>query len=106
MAGIQTGYTVVTRESVWDESARARAIALQEHEESVNRFNVPLSEAYKAQPFRVEKVVDYSERAVAAAERAARAAAERANGGTVPDDYGDGVHHYPVIPDPSELRED
>lgn len=106
MNDVQTGYTIVTRESLWDDSARARATRLQEYEESVNRFGIPLVEAYKAQPFKVEQFTDYSERAVLAITRADRAKAERENGGTVPEGYGDGVNYHPILPDPSELRED
>jgi hypothetical protein len=105
-AGIKTGHAVVTRESMWDEMSRARALRLQEHEDSVNRFGLSRAEAHKAQPFKVEKSTDYSERAVAAAERADRVKAEKANNGKLPDGYGDGVHYYPILPDPSELRED
>jgi hypothetical protein len=96
----------VTREVEWDESMRARAMRLQERKDSTNKFGIPLAEAYKEQPFDVQKMTDWSERAVTVHDAAERKKAESKNGGTLPDNYGAGVHYYAVLPDPSDLRED
>jgi hypothetical protein len=96
----------VTREVEWDDSMRARAMHLQERKDATNKFGIPLSEAYKDQPFDVKHMTDFSERAVTRHDAAERKKAESKNGGTLPDNYGAGVHYYAVLPDPSELRED
>jgi hypothetical protein len=85
---------------------RARAMHLQERKDTTNRFGIPLSEAHKQQPFDVQKMTDFSELAVARHDHAERKKAESKNGGTLPDNYGAGVHYYAVLPDPSDLRED
>ena len=85
---------------------RARAMHLQERKDTTNKFGIPLSEAYKDQPFVVDSMTDFSERAVARHDNNERKKAEAKNGGTLPENYGAGVHYYAVLPDPSNLRED
>ena len=106
--GDYTGHTVVTRESLWDESARGRALRLQEHEDApVSSTGLPMAEAHKEQPFKVDKFVDYAHRAVERVKRADRADAEKKYGkDKVPEGLFDGHHYYAVLPDQSELRED
>ncbi len=105
---MRTGHTVVTRESEWDDESRGRALRLQEFEDSICRCGcgLPMAEAHKPQPFKVDSYIDYADRAIKGAERAARTKAEKEAGGKLPEDWGDGRRFYAVIPDPSELRED
>ncbi len=104
--GKKTGHTVVTRESMWDEDARGRALRLQEFEDSTVN-GMPVAEAHKEQPFKVDKVVDYAARAIEALRRHDRLEAERKFGkDKIPDGHFDGWHYYAELPDPSELRED
>ncbi len=94
---------------MWDESARERALELQRYEDSLCKCGcgLPMREAHKAQPFKVDTFTDYAAKAIEAMRRKDRADAEREFGkDKVPDGHFDGVHYYAVIPDPSELRED
>lgn len=57
--GIPTGYTIVTRESPWDDDTRARAIALTEREDSICKCGCgrPIAETLqKDQAYRVHVV--------------------------------------------------
>lgn len=88
---------------------RARAMRLQEHEDSICKCGcgLPMAEAHKAQPIKVEKFTDYAARAIEAEKRRDRLKAEKEFGkDKIPDGHFDGVHYYAVLPDPSELRKD
>jgi hypothetical protein len=72
---VYTGYVVVTRESEWSETTRARAVALVEHEESIDgATGLPKDEAYRKQGFMVHRVTNYADKAIQAKKRADREA--------------------------------
>lgn len=109
--GNLTGRTVVTRESLWSESARERALELQRHEDSICRCGcgLPMPEAHKQQPFKVDHYFCWAGRSIEQAKRLHRNAAEkeaREKGQKLSEHWGEGLHYYAVLPDPSELRED
>jgi hypothetical protein len=64
--GIRTGYVVVARESEWDDTTRARALALVEYEEGLCSCGcgLPREQAYLKQPFMVHKVTCYADKAI------------------------------------------
>lgn len=64
--GNLTGTTVVTRESMWDEASRGRALRLAEYERSIDKVTgLPFEAAHTNQPFIVHSdVVNYAQRAI------------------------------------------
>lgn len=96
--GNPTGHTVVTRASLWNDSARARAIKLIEHEDSIDGFTrLPVQEAFTEQPFVVDHSVNYAEIQIARHKKTVKAeAAEAAKkaGGKLADDWDTGFHYH------------
>lgn len=98
--GVLTGTTVVTRESMWDEASRGRALRLAEFERNIDReTGLPIAEAFNDQPFIVHSnVVNYAQRAI---ERQ-QDADEKHHG----DNYQKWSKHrryYAVVPSPDDL---
>lgn len=62
-----TGTTVVTRESLWDDASRARAIRLFEYDRSIDpETGLTQDVAYSDRPFIVHSdVINYAARAIA-----------------------------------------
>lgn len=60
------GRTVVTRESLWDDASRARAMRLYEYDKSIDsETGLPIEDAFRDQPFIVHhKVINYAARAL------------------------------------------
>lgn len=97
--GNYTGHTVVHRESVWDDSARARAIASVEYEESIDpATRLPAHEAYTEQKFVVSDVTNYAELSKERQRRADEAAAKEKG---LPEGWNDG-RRYVVCPATAE----
>lgn len=90
-AGASTGRTVVYRESLWDDSARDRAIALTMYEDGVcSCCGLPVDKAYDPkQVFRVDKTVCYARRAIDSVERP-----EREKHKDSPEGWDAGHHYY------------
>ena len=65
--GNLTGTTVVTRESLWDDASRARAMRLYEHDRSIDsETGLTKDEAFSERPFIVHKdVINYAAKAIA-----------------------------------------
>lgn len=83
---------MVTRESVWDEDARGRALRLQEYEDSICGCGCgqPVAIAYdKTRAFKVDKATCYAGRAKAQVERKWQDEHENS-----PEGWADGVYHY------------
>ena len=94
---VRTGYTVVERESPWDDETRARAVALTDYESSFCGCGCgqPRDVAYdKNQAFKVETFTCYAGRARDRVSRQDHEAAEREKR---PEGWTDGLH-YTVIP--------
>lgn len=64
-------FTVVTRESPWDDKSRARALALTEHEDSLCRCGcgLPADISHKKQDFLVHELVCYADKSIRALRR-------------------------------------
>lgn len=95
-----TGHTIVTRESVWDDSARARAIALVEHEEAIDqRTLLPVDVAYDPDAkFVVTDVINRAEQAIETRKRMDQAQAKKDR---LADGWDDGLR-YVVRPATAE----
>ena len=89
-----TGYTVVTRESAWDDDSRGRALRLAEYERSICGCGCgqPLRVARdNTRLFRVDSFVCGAGRALAKVQRDEADQAEKTNR---PDGWRDGRHYY------------
>ena len=98
-AGKKTGHTIITRESMWDDESRGRALRLAEFEAGMCPCGcgLPMAVAHDAKrPMRVETFVCQARRAMAAVERKAR----EKNKDAKPDRNGvlwdDGLNYYAV----------
>jgi len=94
---VRTGYTVITRESAWDDETRGRALRLTEYEESVCGCGCgqQVGVAYdKTRAFKVDKFTCYAGRALEQVRAKEHKAAEDTKR---PDGWDDGVHYY-VVP--------
>lgn len=92
--GVRTGYTVVTRESAWDDASRERALALTVYEDGTCGCGCGLSmaEAHDpAQAWIVDKFTCYAGRALRQIERQEADQAETARS---PDGWADGLHYF------------
>lgn len=106
-AGEKTGHTVVTRESMWSESARGRVLALVQHEDSICKCGcgLPMQEAHRLQAFKVSHFRCYAQRAIEGEKKAHRAREEaeaKKNRLELPEDWGVGLHYYAAVHDPSD----
>lgn len=92
--GNLTGRTVVTREPLWDDSDRGRALALGEYEASLCPCGCgqPLDEA--ADPKRAFSVESFRCQARRALEKIRRADRETAERVKKPDGWDDGLTYY------------
>lgn len=104
--GNVTGSTVVTRESLWSDEARARALGLQQYEDSICGCgcNLPMAQAHRQQPFLVDHYRCYAGMAKEAGKKKHRADAEaeaKKNRTELPDNWETGLHYYVTLPDPS-----
>lgn len=101
-----TGYTIITRESPWDDESRRRALALAEYENSICQCGcgLPVDVAFDdAQAFKVDTIVCRAGKAKAQVERKTREAHEKDPNGA----WSDGLYHYVVPVDddrPAEKR--
>jgi hypothetical protein len=98
-SGVLTGYTVITRESEWDDETRDRVLGLTEYENGLCGCGCgrPLAESMDNKTFyRVHKVTCYAARAV---ERIRRHDAAEAEKHEDAEGWDDGVHYYPVPAD-------
>jgi hypothetical protein len=105
--GIKTGETIVTRESLWDDSARGRALALIAHEDSLCKCGcgLPVVDGHKKQLFKVHEVRCWAGRAIKVHEAAVRADAEREAKQAKQDldpTWNAGTYYYATVHDPSE----
>jgi hypothetical protein len=105
--GVKTGETIVTRESLWDDSARGRALALIAHEDSLCKCGcgLPVVDGHKKQLFKVHEVRCWAGRAVKVHEAAVRAEAEREAKQAKQDldpTWNAGTYYYATVHDPSE----
>jgi hypothetical protein len=100
--GIRTGYVVVARESEWDDTTRARALALVEYEEGLCSCGcgLPREQAYLKQPFMVHKVTCYADKAIQSRRRADRELHEKDKPG-----WDDGLHYVAVPAKPTDIPE-
>lgn len=104
--GNLTGYTVVTRESLWDDESRGRALRLAEYEGGKCECGcgLPAEVANSPVPMKVDKFTCYASRALAAQKRADQDAHEKDKkppprdqaGNPVPR-WDDGLNYY-VVP--------
>lgn len=101
--GKRTGHTIVTRESEWDDETRARVLALAEHDAETCGCGcgLPISVAYKKQPFVVDTFTCFAGRALKQARRQADAKAKTEKR---PDGWDDGLHYYVRPVEPEEER--
>lgn len=105
--GNKTGYTIVTRESLWDDDSRGRALRLQAYEDSIDAAsNIPAAEAFKDQTFDVTTHTNHAARLLAVERRRLQKEAEKGNGGKAPEGWDDGLvlQVRPLTDD--ELRKD
>lgn len=95
--GAYTGHTVITRESLWDDESRGRAMRLAEYEAGLCRHcGQPEHTAHKpGQPITVDSYICHPTRAVEIQRRADEAAHkdERPKDG---GRWNDGRHYYAV----------
>lgn len=89
----RTGYTVITRESVWDDESRGRALRLTEYEASICKCGcgLPMSVSHVDQAFKVEKFKCYAGRAI---RMTSRRAAEDAKKAKRPEGWDDGLFYF------------
>lgn len=95
--GVLTGYTVVTRESLWDDDSRGRAMRLAEYEQDVCSCGQPVEVCQdQNRVMGVGKRVCMSERAI----RIKRRNDEAEHKGDTPHPqrglWSDGLHYYAV----------
>ena len=101
-AGEPAGSTVVWRESMWDDEARDRAIALTMFEDGVcSCCGLPVEKAYNPeQVFKVDKAVCHARRAIDKIERAEREKHKKADEG-----WDAGHHWYAVAVEDDRVRQ-
>lgn len=96
----RTGYTIVTRESPWDDDSRGRALRLAEYENSMCGCgcNLPAAISYdESKVWAVDTITCQAGRALAQVTRMESEAAEKQNR---PAGWSDGKHYY-VVPQDS-----
>jgi hypothetical protein len=100
-SGVLTGYTVITRESEWDDETRARALALYEYENSLCACgcNRPATESREPTPYVIHEAKCYAGRALEQHRRTQREKHENA-----PDGWDDGVHYFAVPATAAEVE--
>lgn len=103
-SGVLTGYTVITRESEWDDETRARVIELAKYRNNLCGCGCgrPAEETLDDTTFyRVHKTTCQAGRAIERIRRQDREAHEKDDG------WDDGVHYFavPADPDDPEVKE-
>jgi hypothetical protein len=89
--GVLTGTTITYRESMWDEGARDRAIALTAYEDGLcSCCGIPVEQAYDPkQVWDVDKSICYARRAINKIE-----SAEKKNHENDPEGWDAGHNYY------------
>lgn len=97
--GVYTGHTVITRESMWDDESRGRALRLAEHRKTLCPCGCGYPRDVAHDPERVVGVGSYVcmiQRAVEVAKRKDEAKHKGEEPNRDGSRWNDGRHYYPV----------
>lgn len=94
--GNPTGTTVVTRESMWDDESRGRALRLHEYERSICGCGCGLPRRIAHDPKQVFKVETTTCRASKARAQVERAEARAAEDQNRPEGWSDGLQFFAI----------
>lgn len=98
---------VVTREPEFDDAERGAWLRLQEYEDSIDsNTNLPAHDAYKDQMFAVDAHTNFAARVLAAERRRLQKDAQKKNGGTLPEDWEDGLQLIVRVATEADLRKE
>jgi hypothetical protein len=92
--GKLTGTTVVTREPMWNDDDRSRALALDEYDRAKCPCGCGQTIEEASDPTRAFVIEDYTCHAGRALKRHERAVADRAEKTNKPEGWSDGLTHY------------
>lgn len=101
-SGVMTGYTVITRETEWDDETRGRALGLAQYESHLCGCGCgrPIEETAKPdQAYLVHQYTCMADKAIQKVRRQDRAKHEKA-----PEGWDDGLHYYAQPTDVSDKK--